>query len=274
MRPKQWVKNSFVLAPLLFSGEFTELSSIGHGVVAMILFCLVSSAVYIINDMCDVAKDRQHPVKSVTRPLAAGVIPVWQAALLLGLIFAAVARGWLLLPNLILPTGLYLALGLAYSFSLKHQPVLDIFAVAAGFVLRVYAGSVALSVPLSDWMFITTLCLALYLASIKRRQELSQRGTGSRDVLHAYTVGLTDRFAEMSAIGAILFYSLYVMSAKPELIITIPMVLFGLFRYWYAVEVLGRGESPTDALFEDWHLVSVIVVWIGTCVWLLWPAAL
>lgn len=164
-------------------------------------------------------------------------------------------------------------LNLAYSFRLKHQPVLDIFTIAIGFVLRVYAGAVALDVPVSEWMFVTTLCLALYLAAVKRRQEISQSGSQGRKVLGAYSVALIDRYAEMSATGALVFYSMFVMEARPELVITVPLVLFGLFRYWYVVEALEGGESPTDALLSDWQLLATVALWVGACAWSLWPAA-
>jgi 4-hydroxybenzoate polyprenyltransferase len=149
--------------------------------------------------------------------------------------------------------------------------VVYIFAIASGFVLRVYAGAVALDVPVSSWMFITTLCLALYLAAIKRRQELSQSGVEGRKVLERYSVALVDRYAEMSATGALLFYSIFVISAKPDLVVTIPLVLFGLFRYWFVVEALDRGESPTDALISDWQLLLTVLLWVVACGLALWP---
>ena len=163
----------------------------------------------------------------------------------------------------------YVMMNIAYTFFLKHEPVVDIFVIAIGFVLRVYAGSVALNLGASAWMCITTLCLALYLAAVKRRQELSQSGTEGRKVLAKYSVELVDRYAEMSATGALLFYSMFVMSTRPELVITIPLVLYGLFRYWYVVEALDGGESPTDALLADWQLILVIVLWVATCIWAL-----
>lgn len=166
----------------------------------------------------------------------------------------------------------YLVLNLAYTFALKHEPVIDIFTIAIGFVLRVFAGATSLDVPVSSWMFITTLCLALYLAAVKRRQELSQNGTESRKVLERYSISLVDRYAEMSATGALLFYSMFVMSSRPELVITVPLVLFGLFRYWYVVETLDGGESPTDALLTDWQLSVTVVLWVTLCSWALWPA--
>ena len=271
MRPKQWVKNGFVLAPLVFSGEFLDLDAIGHALWAMLLFCAASSATYVINDMHDIERDRRHPKKSQSRPLAAGIVSVPAALFLLAGLYAVLLGAWFVVPKVLGVIAAYLVLNLAYTFVLKHQPVVDIFTIAIGFVLRVYAGAVALSVPVSSWMFITTLCLALYLAAVKRRQELSQSGSEGRKVLGKYSVALVDRYAEMSATGALLFYSMFVMSAKPALVITVPLVLFGLFRYWFVVEALDGGESPTDALLADWQLLLTVVLWVLTCVWALWP---
>jgi 4-hydroxybenzoate polyprenyltransferase len=271
MRPKQWIKNGFVLAPLVFSGLFLDTDAIRDALMATLLFCIASSATYIMNDLHDIERDRRHPVKSLSRPLAAGTVSVPGALILLAALYALLAAGWFLAPNVVLVIAAYLILNLAYTFALKHQPVVDIFAIASGFVLRVYAGAVALDVPVSSWMFITTLCLALYLAAIKRRQELSQSGVEGRKVLERYSVALVDRYAEMSATGALLFYSIFVISAKPDLVVTIPLVLFGLFRYWFVVEALDRGESPTDALISDWQLLLTVLLWVVACGLALWP---
>lgn len=271
MRPKQWIKNGFVLAPLVFTGEFLNPSWISASLFAALLFCVASSATYIVNDMRDIERDRLHPKKSKTRPLASGIVTVPMAIMLLALLYGILVSAWFVAPKVIMVIAAYLALNLFYTYSLKHVPVLDIFTIAIGFVLRVYAGAVALSVPLSSWMAVTTLCLALYLAAVKRRQELSKNGTQGREVLQKYSVELIDRYAHMSATGALFFYSLYVMSAKPQMVVTIPLVLFGLFRYWYVVDELDGGESPTDALMADWQLLATVVVWIGACAWALWP---
>jgi 4-hydroxybenzoate polyprenyltransferase len=273
MRPKQWVKNGFVAAPLIFSGEFLDPQALGRTILAILLFCLAASAVYIVNDMQDLERDRLHPKKSRTRPLAAGIVTLPAAYVLLGAIYAALLMGWWFEPRIVQVIVLYLALNIAYTFILKHQPVVDIFTIAIGFVLRVYAGAMALSVPVSNWMLVTTLCLALYLAAVKRRQELSQSGVEGRAVLEKYSLPLIDRYAEMSATGALVFYSMFVMSAKPDLVLTIPLVLFGLFRYWYVVEELDGGESPTDALLADWQLLLTVVAWVSVCAWSLWPHA-
>lgn len=271
IRPKQWVKNSFVFAPLIFAGEFLKLDSIYSALFAAFLFCLAASAVYIVNDLKDIEKDRTHPEKSQKRPLASGQVSPQSAMILLVLIYIALGFSWLVTPKVIYVILVYLGVNWAYTFKLKHEPVIEIFIVAFGFVLRVYAGAVVLQVPVSHWMFITTLSISLYLASIKRRQELVQSGSQGRGVLAHYSVSLIDRFAEMSAITAIVFYSLYVMQVQPQLIITIPFVMFGLFRYWFIVETLKGGESPTDVVVQDWQILLTVALWIGCCIWALLP---
>lgn len=272
MRPKHWIKNGFVLAPLLFTGEFLNVSAVEQVLQAVLLFCLASSATYVVNDIRDRESDRQHPLKSRTRPLAAGVVTVPVALVLLLVLYGAVVLGWSVAPEVVEIIAAYIVLNLAYTFVLKRQPVVDIFTIAIGFVLRVYAGATALAVPVSNWMFVTTLCLALYLAAVKRRQELRQSADAGSQGSRQYSVALTDRYAEMSATGALVFYGMFVMSSKPQLVITVPLVLFGIFRYWYVVEEREGGESPTDALLDDWPLMMTIVLWAVACAWALWPS--
>lgn len=267
IRPKQWIKNAFVLAPLLFTGLFLNSADLLHALAAAVLFCIASSATYIINDIHDIEQDRQHPKKALSRPLASGQVTVSQAVLALVFLYLTLVLGYFFEPKVIFVIIGYLCLNLAYTFWLKHQPVIDIFCIALGFVLRVYAGAVALSVPVSSWMCVTTLCLALYLAAIKRRQELMKSGSEGRKVLQHYSVSLVDRYAEMSAVGALLFYSLFVMTERPSMVITIPFVLYGLFRYWFIVETLEGGESPTDAVYSDWQLILTLLMWVGACLW-------
>jgi 4-hydroxybenzoate polyprenyltransferase len=270
LRPRQWIKNGFVLAPLLFTGQFTNVDSVTLTMLALALFCIASSATYVVNDWLDVARDRAHPTKRLTRPMASGAVTPAMALALLALLYAILLAGAWALPRVLAVIAIYLLLNLAYSFGLKRQPVIDIFIIASGFVLRVIAGAQALAVPVSSWMFVTTLCLALYLAAVKRRQELVLADSGAREVLDKYSLPLIDRYAEMSATGALVFYSLFVMSAHRELIVTIPLVLFGLFRYWYVVEREGGGESPTDTLLADWQLILTALAWIALCAWRLW----
>ena len=271
VRPKQWVKNSFVFAPLIFAGEFLHPDSVYSTLLAAFLFCMAASAVYIVNDLKDIEKDRIHPEKSKKRPLASGQVSPQSAIILLILLYIVLISFWTVVPNVIYVIFIYLALNWAYTFKLKHEPVIEIFIVAFGFVLRVYAGAMALTVPVSHWMFITTLSISLYLASIKRRQELLQSGSQSRGVLAYYSVTLIDRFAEMSAVTAVVFYGLYVMEVQPKLVVTVPLVIFGLFRYWYIVETLKGGESPTDVIIQDKQILLTVLLWVGCCIWVLLP---
>ena len=271
MRPKQWIKNGFVLAPLLFTGSFLNIEALKQALLATLLFCIASSATYIVNDIQDIERDRQHPEKAKSRPLASGLLGIGHAVTLLLALYSLLLIGLWFEPKVLAVIVGYLLLNVAYSFVLKHQPVIDIFSIALGFVLRVLAGAVALNVPVSGWMFTTTLSLALYLAAVKRSQELSQRGSEGRSVLKKYSKPLVDRYAEMSATCALVFYSMFVMASKPELVITVPLVLFGLYRYWYVVDVLNGGESPTDALLSDWPLLITVLLWVCSCAWSLWP---
>ncbi|MDA3806622.1 MAG: decaprenyl-phosphate phosphoribosyltransferase [Thiomicrorhabdus sp.] len=272
MRPHQWIKNGFVFAPLLFTGLFLDLVAVGQALLAFVLFSLAAAATYVVNDLKDIEQDKLHPVKSLKRPLASGLVKPLQAKRLLVGLYAILLAGFWFQPAVMGVILGYLLLNVAYSYYLKHQPVLDIFTIAIGFVLRVYAGAMAVSVPVSSWMFVTTLCLALFLAAIKRRQELLQTSQQGRKVLALYSVALIDRYAEISATGALLFYSLFVMNVHPELVVSIPIVLFGLFRYWYLSEMQGEGESPTEALMNDKQLLLTVATWIGVCIWALWPA--
>jgi len=267
LRPRQWLKNAFVLAPLIFSGRFTDPHAISEAAAAFLVFCLASSASYVFNDLIDRHADAAHPVKARTRPLATGAVTPQAAIVLLACLILLVLSGLAWTPAATLVALLYLALNVAYSLKLKHVPVLDIFTLAAGFVLRVYAGAVALDVPLSSWMMVTTLSLALYLAAVKRRDELAGAGDGGREVLKLYSIRLLDRYAETAALSAVVFYGLFVVTVQPRLNVTLPIVLFGLFRYWYVVDNEGRGESPTDAVWSDWPLLLTLVAWAAVCIW-------
>lgn len=273
LRPKQWIKNLFVFSPLVFSGSFTDTSAILDATIAAVFFCIASSTIYIINDYHDIEKDRCHPVKSKTRPLASGAVSKPAAIIvflaLVSFLFIAGYKLTAALPIIIL----YFFINLLYTFYLKHQPVIDIFTIAAGFVLRVYAGAMAINIEVSTWMFVTTLCLALFLASVKRKKELTAVGTSGREVLNKYSVELVDKYAQMSSMGALVFYSLFVLSERSELAATIPFVIYGLYRYWFTVEQLDRGESPTDALYADWQLGLTVVGWAACCAYIIATAS-
>lgn len=269
LRPKQWVKNSFVFAPLVFTGGIADVEALRSALLAFFIFSIAASSVYVVNDYHDIEHDKKHPKKSVTRPMASGLISKKLAVWWLIGLYLVLAMAYLKQPGVVLVAVFYVLMNLAYTFYLKTKPVLDVFTIAIGFVLRVYAGAVALDVPVSSWMFVTTLCLALFLASIKRRQELIGNNDETRAVLEYYTVPLVDHFAVISSIGALLFYSLFVMTERPELVISIPFVIFGFFRYWFVVELKGGGESPTDALLSDRQLQAVVLIWVAVCAWAL-----
>ncbi len=267
LRPREWVKNTFVLAPLVFAGAFAERALVYQALLAFGLFCVAASAVYILNDLRDIDEDRQHPVKSRTRPLASAALPIPVAWGLLVALYAVLVAAMVLLPAVGLVLWAYIGLNIAHTLFLQRQPVIDIFSISIGFVLRVYAGAEAIAVPVSEWMFVTTLCLALYVAVQKRRQEMNwEAGTG-RAVLREYSKELLDSFAQIAATAALVFYSLFVMSTRPELVFTIPVVLFGIFRYGWLVNSRAAGESPADTLLTDVQLLATVAVWLGLCAW-------
>lgn len=258
-RPKQWVKNLFVVAPLMFSGRFGEADSVWRTVIAFFSFCLIASATYIFNDINDVKSDRLHPIKSKSRPIAAGKVPIPVAWVLFGVLIAASASLVFAYPRIAYVIAAYLALNVAYSLWLKRMPVIDMFVIAVGFVLRVYAGAFSIEVPVSKWMFVTTFCLALFLASMKRFQELKVHGDLSRSVLGKYDIAFIQRVAEMSGILAVVFYGIFTLNAQPGYVVSIPLVIFVLVRYWYIADKNGAGESPTDLILRDWQLMAAAV---------------
>lgn len=271
VRPSQWLKNAFVLGPWVFTGSFASVEKTVEVLVAFAVFCLASSANYVFNDLQDLEADRRHPTKRFTRPLAAGAIAPATARRILGALWGALAVLLVARPVLAPVVGLYTALNVGYSIRLKHVPVVDLFALAGSFLLRVYAGGVALGVPVSFWMFVTTLSVALYLAALKRRQELLL-GADARPVLAGYTVELLDDYAMLAAASAFVFYGEFVYTIRPALLPTVPLVLFGFFRYRYLAQARGAGESPTDTLLGDAPLVATALLWLGWCVWVMWSA--
>ncbi len=270
LRPGQWIKNAFVLAPLVFAGSFKNPGAIAEALIAVAFFCIAAAATYVLNDLLDAPRDREHPKKRHTRPIAAGLVSPLRARWLLAALYAVLIVGLAVSPRALVAIWGYVVLNFAYTVWLKHIPVVDLFAIAASFVLRVFAGALALDVPVSSWMFITTLSLALYLAAVKRRRELGSSGSGARSVLQQYTLSLLDTYAQVAAVGAIIFYSLFAATVRPALVSTIPLVLFGLFRYWYIVDRQGLGESPTDALWTDWPLAVTVLAWGGLCLFAVW----
>jgi decaprenyl-phosphate phosphoribosyltransferase len=263
IRPKQWIKNAFVFAPLIFSGNVKDGHADFRSAVAFAAFCLTASIGYVVNDLCDSERDREHPLKRLTRPIASGAVSKTQALIVIAML-ALAAAGLLIAfqTGVIIPVlAAYLLLTLTYSFKLKHMPVLDLFSIALGFVLRVYAGAFAIHVHVSFWMFGTTLCLAIYLACIKRRQELILHGPSARGTLSYYSADLLNSYALVSAICAVNFYGFYLATMQPRFAPSMVFVLFGFFRYQYLAERLDEGESPTEVVWKDPYMALAVIAW-------------
>jgi decaprenyl-phosphate phosphoribosyltransferase len=263
IRPKQWIKNAFVFAPLIFSGHAMDASAQRHSLVAFVAFCMASSIGYVVNDICDFEKDRRHPLKCFSRPIASGAISKSQARAIVGILAVGlIALLWMFqLTPVVTALSAYMLLTLLYSFKLKQMPIVDLFAIASGFVLRVYAGAEAIHVPVSFWMFATTFCLALYLACIKRRQELVLHGAGARGTLSYYSAPLLSSYALIATVCAVNFYGFYLATVLPRFSASLAFVLFGFFRYQYLVDNLGEGESPTEAIWKDPYMFLTVLAW-------------
>jgi 4-hydroxybenzoate polyprenyltransferase len=270
MRPRQWTKNVFVFAALVFDGKLFHLPDFLRTLAGFGLFCLISSAVYIFNDLLDVEADRQHPVKK-NRPIASGKLSV-PAAIAGGatLSLLAIALGYLLAWQFALTILVYFAMMLTYSKWLKHFPILDVLILAAGFVLRVHAGTTLITVErFSPWLYVLMTLLALYLGFGKRRAELAllaDDATNHRKVLDGYTIPLLDQFITIVSGTTIVAYSLYTFF-RPEapgnhaLMLTIPFVIYAIFRYLYLIQVKQIGREPEEILLSDRPLQIAILLW-------------
>ncbi len=270
MRPKQWVKNGLLFIALVFDAQLFHLPALGRVLAAFALFCLLSSLVYIINDLTDLEADRNHPKKRL-RPLPSGQLSIRTArlaAVLLALIVFSLS--FLLSWQFALIALTYFSLNLAYSRWLKHIPILDVMVLAAFYVLRVGAGVVVIVVSLfSPWLYVFTTFMALFLGIAKRRAELALlagEANAHRKVLEGYSLPLLDQLMTIVTSGAIITYSLYTFWAPglPEnhvMMLTIPFVLFGVFRYLHLVHVEQCGGAPEEVLFSDRPLQIDVAAW-------------
>jgi len=270
MRPKQWAKNVFLLAAVVFDRKLTNTDAILHTIVGVLAFSLVASVVYIINDIADVEADRQHPTKR-RRPIAAGKLTIpaaWVSAIILLLIAFPVAI-WLS-PAFALITFFYLVLNLFYSKWLKHVVLLDIILLASLYVIRVAAGVALVDVVrFSPWIYIFTTFLALLMGTGKRRAELSEIADGpnaQRRVLDGYTLSFLDQLITLASGMTIITYSLYTFSAPnlPEnhaMMLTIPFIIYCVFRYQYLLQVKGTGSAPEELVLADRPLQLAILLW-------------
>lgn len=285
MRPKQWAKNGFVFVAILFDRQLDDPEAFLRVSGAFILFSLAASAVYLMNDLVDIERDRQHPKKK-NRPLPSGQLPVSMAQTA-AVILPIVAVGGALLLEIELAAVLmtYLVLQIAYSFYLKNVVIIDVFCIAAGFVLRTIAGIVVITVTaFSSWLYVCVGLLALFLAIGKRRQELVLLQQSETDVTKVresykgYNMPLLDDMLRMVVTSAAVAYTLYATEAETILIdadpalmlLTVPFVYYGLFRYMFVIHTLGKGGDPTDVLFEDRPLQATLVSWVGVIIVLLY----
>ena len=271
MRPRQWVtKNVFIFAAIVFDKQLFVVDSFLRTLAGFALFCLISSSVYIFNDIADVEADRQHPEKK-NRPIPSGKLPMpaaWTACILLTIITLILA--YLLAPSFAYVIGLYFLINVAYSKWLKHIPIIDVFIISAGFVLRVHAGVTLIQVErFSPWLYVVMTLLSLFLGFGKRRAELAllAQGAGShRKVLDGYTLPLLDQYIMIVSGTTIVAYSLYTFSApnvpkNDSMMLTIPFVVYTIFRYLYLIEVKHAGGAPEEILLSDRPFQIAMLLW-------------
>ena len=270
MRPRQWTKNVFIFAALVFDKQLFVVASFLRTLAGFVLFCMISSSVYIFNDLADVEADRQHPEKK-NRPIASGKLSVhtaWAAGIVL-VIFTLVFA-YLLAPLFALIVGAYFVLNLAYSMALKHISILDVLIIAAGFVMRVGAGVTLIHVErFSPWLYIVMFLLSLFLGFGKRRAELAllTDGAGShRKVLDGYTLPLLNQYIMIVSGMTIIAYSLYTFSApnvpaNHSMMLTIPFMVYAIFRYLYLIEVEKAGGTPEEILLSDRPFQVSMLFW-------------
>jgi 4-hydroxybenzoate polyprenyltransferase len=277
VRVPQWIKNFFVFVPLLFSRHIFDSSYFLNSFTAFLMFCLVSSIVYIFNDIVDIEADRAHPVKK-NRPLPSGKIPVRNAIIaLIG--FIALVGFFLPAMNVHFRIFLisYFLLNIFYTFIFKHMVLLDIFSIALGFMLRVLAGASVINVEVSSWLILTTMFISLFLGIMKRRSELILVNEvpvkSTRKVLSSYSLNYIDQMSTIAAAGVIICYALYTVSERTvkifqteNMIYTTPFVVFGIFRYMYLVYMSNKGENTVEIMMTDAPMITNVILYIITTI--------
>ncbi len=282
-RVKQWVKNIFVLTALIFAGQALQPEAIKKAGIAVLAFCFASSAVYFLNDYRDIREDRNHPTKK-TRPLASGALPPWVG--MFGFFFllgsSIILPYFLLNRSTTFVIGVYLLLNILYSFGLKHLVIIDVLVIATGFVLRILAGAAALSVLPSAWLILCGVMISLFLGFTKRRVEVVQLGKKAsehRKVLAHYSPAFLDQMISIVTAATVVGYVLYTVDSRTvelvgsrALILSVPLVLYGIFRYLYLVYHSETGGDPTRTVFTDipllitgglWGILCIIVIVFG-----------
>ena len=272
LRPKQWSKNLFVFSALLFSQNILSLPPLLNVLSAFFVFCLLSGSLYVLNDIVDIEQDKNHPLKSY-RPLASGKLNISHAKVFLVFIIPlSLGISYYLNLSFFIVALSYFLLQIAYTFSLKHIIILDVLAIASGFVLRVVAGAVVIDVDISSWLLICTLLLSLFLGLSKRRHELivlEKDAHSHRNVLKDYSPYLLDQMISVVSSSTVMAYALYTISddtidkfGTENLIFTVPFVLYGIFRYLYLIHQKEEGGDPENILVSDKPLMIDILLWV------------
>ena len=280
LRPEQWTKNLLVLAGVVFGGRLLELRALLAALAAFAIFCALSGAVYLFNDVADREADQLHPLKRA-RPIASGQLSTRMALIVAALLgVAGIQAALMIRPEFGLVAGSYLAVLLVYSFVLKHVVILDVLMIAAGFVLRAIAGAVAVDVPIGRWLLVCTTLLALFLGLSKRRHELTllaEDATGHRRILEEYSPYLLDQMIGVVTSSTLIAYTVYATSpdtaarlGTDKLGLTIPFVLYGIFRYLYLVHQKRGGGSPAALLLADRPLLVCVALWAASVIVLLY----
>ena len=280
LRPEQWTKNLLIFAAVMFSGQLRNATAVWTSLGAFAVFCALSSTVYVFNDLADRVADRQHPLKC-QRPIACGELGpsvALAAGILLGV--SALIAAFLISPGVGAVSMAYLGLLSLYSAALKHVVIVDVLVIAGGFVLRAVAGAVAVNVPISHWLLVCTTLLALFLALSKRRHELTLLGDGAighRRSLEEYSPYLLDQMIAVVTASTLVAYTLYTMDDQTaarlgtsRLGLTIPFVLYGIFRYLYLVHQKRGGGSPANLLVTDRPLLACVALWALSVVLILY----
>ncbi|MGA9534155.1 MAG: decaprenyl-phosphate phosphoribosyltransferase [Anaerolineales bacterium] len=270
LRPRQWVKNGFIFAALLFDGQLFHIGPLVRTSLGFALLCMASGTVYLLNDMVDLEADRQHPAKR-HRPLASGKLPLRVAQVTAPiLLLLTLAGSYWLSPAFALIVASYLLINFVYSYWLKHVPIIDVFIIATGFLLRVGAGVSLIEIErFSPWLYVCTTLLALFIGFGKRRAEivlLAEAANSHRRVLDGYSIAFLDQLINIVSALTIMAYSLYTFSAEnlPAnhlMMLSIPFVIYGVFRYLFLIHVEQRGGAPEEMLLKDRPLMATVVLW-------------
>lgn len=265
-RPKQWTKNMFIFAALVFAGKFTDISALFLTIFGFILFSLAASSVYLINDVVDYEIDKKHPIKRF-RPIASGKLKrSWALLIAVLLLFAVTGVSYKIQPLFSIVIVLYLVNNIFYSFIFKHVVIIDILLVAIGFVLRAVGGVVIIGVPFSPWFLVIIFLLTLFIAIMKRRQEfieIEKNGGKKRKVLEQYSIEMLDQMANITVPTILVSYIFFTFNTfhTHYFMLTIPLVVYGIFRYLFLVYKKDMGENPTDTLLTDIPLALCVLLW-------------